>query len=79
MVTVPPWEPKLDPSVLPRVYRDVLEVPTDAGGAMRVGKISMAVGQGGSAAKVERLRSKLTRLVERGWLTDHQEEYALTS
>ncbi|MFI7704311.1 hypothetical protein [Nonomuraea sp. NPDC049480] len=54
VVTVPSWEPELHPSVLPRAYRDVLEVLADAGGAMRAGKISMAVERGESAAKVER-------------------------
>ncbi|WP_433171347.1 hypothetical protein [Actinoallomurus sp. CA-150999] len=70
VVTVPPWEPDLGLAVLPRAYRDVLEVLADAGGAMRAGKISSALGRGESAAKVEGLRSKLKRLVERGWLTE---------
>jgi hypothetical protein len=35
VVLVPPWEPGVELSVLPRVYRDVLEVLADAGGAMR--------------------------------------------
>jgi hypothetical protein len=70
VVTVPPWEPGLGPVVLPRAYRDVLEVLADAAGAMRAGKISSALGRGESAAKVEGLRSKLKRLVERGWLTE---------
>jgi hypothetical protein len=72
VVTVPPWEPDLGPWVLPRAYRDVLEVLADAGEAMRAGKISMAVGRGESAAKVEGLRSKLKRLTERGWLTEKE-------
>src|SRR5881394_3065491 len=69
VVTVPPWEPGLGLSALPAAYRDVLEVLVDAGGAMRGGKIWRGVGWGGSAAKVEGLRGKLKRLVERGWLT----------
>lgn len=72
VVTVPPWEPGLEPSALPRAYRDVLEVLADAGGAMRAGRISTAVGRGESAARVEGLRGKLKRLVERGWLTEDE-------
>lgn len=53
VVTVPPWEPGSGPSVLPATYRDVLEVLANAGGAMRAGRISMAVGRGESAARVE--------------------------
>ncbi|PRX42178.1 hypothetical protein B0I32_1704 [Nonomuraea fuscirosea] len=70
VVTVPPWQPELGVSVLPRTYRDVLEILADAAGAMRAVKISAALGQGESAAKVESLRSKLKRLVERGWLAE---------
>lgn len=70
VVTVPPWRPELGPSALPRAYRDVLEVLADAGGPMRAGKISVALGRGESASKVESLRVKLKRLVERGWLTE---------
>lgn len=72
VMTVPPWEPGLGPSALPAAYQDVLEVLVDVGGAMRAGKISMAVGRGESAAKVEGLRGKLKRLVERGWLTENE-------
>jgi hypothetical protein len=79
VVTVPPWRQDLGPSVLPRAYRDVLEVLADAGRAMRAGKISSALGRGESAAAVESLRGKLKRLVERGWLTqDEPGMFALT-
>jgi hypothetical protein len=70
VVTVPPWRPGLGMDALPQAYRDVLEVLADAGGAMRAGKISAAMGRGESAAKVEGLRGKLKRLVERGWLAE---------
>jgi hypothetical protein len=72
VVTVPPWEPGLGLPVLPAAYRDVLEVLADAGGAMRAGRISRAVGRGESAARVEGLRGKLKRLVERGWLVEDE-------
>ncbi|WP_327588203.1 hypothetical protein OHA25_15175 [Nonomuraea sp. NBC_00507] len=79
VVTVPPWSQDLGPSVLPRAYRDVLEVLADAGRAMRAGKISSALGRSESAAAVESLRGKLKRLVERGWLTqDEPGMFALT-
>ncbi|GAA1699665.1 hypothetical protein GCM10009733_111940 [Nonomuraea maheshkhaliensis] len=79
VVTVPAWREDLGPSVLPRAYRDVLEVLADAGRAMRAGKISAALGRGESAAAVEGLRGKLRRLVERGWLAqDEPGLFALT-
>ncbi|MFI6740326.1 hypothetical protein ACIBI9_46010 [Nonomuraea sp. NPDC050451] len=79
VVTVPPWHGGLEPSVLPRAYRDVLEVLADAGRAVRAGKISAALGRGESAVAVEGLRGKLRRLVERGWLTqDEPGLFALT-
>jgi hypothetical protein len=72
VMLVPPWEPGLELSVLPRAYRDVLEVLADAGEAMRAVRISAALGRGESAAKVEGLRGKLKRLTERGWLTEDE-------
>jgi hypothetical protein len=72
VVTAPSWRPKVEPSVLPRAYRDVLEVLADAGWAMRAGKISSALGRGESAAAVEGLRGKLRRLVEWGWLAQDE-------
>ncbi|MBG0814647.1 hypothetical protein HS045_10605 [Planomonospora sp. ID82291] len=70
VVTVPRWRPGMNSSVLPRAYQDVLEVLADAGGGMRAGKIVAALGLPVEAAKVEGLRSKLKRLVERGWLSE---------
>jgi hypothetical protein len=68
VVTVPPWELGTKVSVLPQAYRDAVEVLLDAGGAMRVGRVLGVMGVADSAAKREGLRSKLKRLVERGWL-----------
>lgn len=70
VVTVPRWRPGMDASVLPGAYQDVLEVLVHTGGGMRAGKIVTALGMPASAAKVEGLRSKLKRLVERGWLSE---------
>lgn len=70
VVTVPAWRPGLDVDVLPVAYRDVLEVLADADGPLRAGQIADAVGLGGGASKVEGLRSKLKRLVGRGWLVE---------
>ncbi|RVX39996.1 hypothetical protein EDD27_2382 [Nonomuraea polychroma] len=53
--------------VLPRACRDVVEIMADAGAAMRAGQIAVAMGLPDEAAKREGLRSKLKRLVERGW------------
>ena len=70
MITVPRWRVGMDTSVLPRAYRDILDVLADAGGALRAGQIVAAVGLPAGAAKVEGMRSKLKRMVERGWLRE---------
>lgn len=54
-------------AVLPRAYRDAVEIMADAGRAIRAGQIAVAMGMPDEAAKREGLRSKLKRLVERGW------------
>jgi hypothetical protein len=70
VLTVPPWRPGLDASVLPQSYRDVLEVLRDAGRPLRAKQIAPALGMSVDASKVEGLRSKLKRLVGRDWLTE---------
>ncbi len=42
----------------------------DAGRPLRAGQIAAAAGLSTDKAKVEGLRSKLKRLVERGWLAE---------
>jgi len=69
VLAVPPWRPGLEASVLPQAYRDLLEVVEDAGRPLRAGQVAAAAGLSTGKAKVEGLRSKLKRLVERGWLT----------
>jgi hypothetical protein len=70
VVTVPAWRPGMDASVLPQAYRDVLEVLVDAGRPLRARELVVLLGLPAEAAKVEGLRSKLKRLVARGWLAE---------
>ena len=68
VLAVPPWRAGVEASVLPQAYRDLLEVAEDAGRPLRAGQIAAAAGLSTGKAKVEGLRSRLKRLVERGWL-----------
>ena len=70
VVKVPPWRAGLDASVLPRDYQDLLEVAQDAGRPVRAAQIAAAAGLSTERGKVETLRGKLRRLVERGWLAE---------
>ena len=70
VLAVPPWRAGLEASVLPQAYRDLLEVAEDAGRPLRAAQIAAAAGLSTDKAKVETLRSKLKRLVERGWLSE---------
>src|SRR6266568_1578514 len=67
---VPPWRAGVEASVLPQAYRDLLEVAEDAGRPLRAGQIAAAAGLSTDKSKVEGLRAKLKRLVERGWLAE---------
>jgi hypothetical protein len=67
-VTVPPRQDAADASVLPRAYRDLLDVAADAGRPLRAGEFAAAAGLPTDKAKVEGLRSKLKLLAARGWL-----------
>ena len=69
-LAVPPWRAGLEASVLPQDYRDLLEVAEDAGRPLRAGQIAAAAGLSTDRGKVETLRAKLKRLVERGWLAE---------
>jgi hypothetical protein len=69
-LAVPPWRAGLEASVLPRDYRDLLEVAEDAGRPLRAAQIAAAAGLSTDRGKVETLRAKLKRLVERGWLAE---------
>jgi len=70
VLAVPPWRAGLEASALPEAYRDLLEVLEDAGRPLRAGQVAAAAGLGTGKAAVEGLRSKLKRLVERGWLAE---------
>ncbi|WP_189317154.1 hypothetical protein [Streptomyces brasiliensis] len=70
VVTVPQWEPGMEMAVLPEGYRDILEVLQAAGRPMRSKPVSVAIGWGEGASKVESVRAKLKRLARRGWLTE---------
>jgi hypothetical protein len=70
MLAVPSWRAGLEVSVLPQDYRDLLEVAEDAGQPLRAGQIAAAAGLSTDRGKVETLRAKLKRLVERGWLAE---------
>jgi hypothetical protein len=70
VLAVPPWRAGVEASVLPQAYRDLLEVVEDAGRPLRAGQIAAAAGLSTDKAKVEGLRAKLKRLVERGWLAE---------
>jgi chromosome segregation ATPase len=70
VLAVPPWRAGLEPSVLPQAYRDLLEVAEDAGCPLRAVQFAAAAGLSTDRARVEGLRSKLKRLVERGWLAE---------
>jgi len=70
VLAVPPWRAGLEVSVLPQGYRDLLEVAEDAGRPLRAAQIAAAAGLSTDRGKVETLRAKLKRLVERGWLAE---------
>jgi Transcriptional regulator, AbiEi antitoxin len=70
VLAVPPWRSGVEASVLPQAYRDLLEVAEDAGRPLRAAQIAAAAGLSTDKAKVEGLRAKLKRLVERGWLAE---------
>ncbi len=70
VLAVPPWRAGLEVSALPEACRDLVEVAEDAGCPLRAVQIAAAAGLSTDKAKVEGLRSKLKRLVERGWLAE---------
>ncbi|MGR8007694.1 hypothetical protein [Streptomyces hypolithicus] len=67
---VPDFRPGLAAAELPQVYRDIVEVLADAVHPMRAHHLCAALGLSRDKSKVEGFRSKLKRLVERGWLTE---------
>nr|WSW48701.1 hypothetical protein OG296_36815 [Streptomyces sp. NBC_01001] len=70
VLTVPNWRPGMMSDVLPSVYRDIVEVVADAPGPVRAKQIVPRIGLPAETGKIEGTRSKLKRLVERGWLDE---------
>jgi hypothetical protein len=70
VLAVPPWRAGAEADVLPQDYRDLLEVAEDAGRPLRAAQFAAAAGLSTDRGKVETLRAKLKRLVERGWLAE---------
>jgi hypothetical protein len=70
VLAVPPWRAGLEADVLPRDYRDLMEVAEDAGRPLRAAQFAAAAGLSTDRGKVETLRARLKRLAERGWLAE---------
>ncbi|MEC3920681.1 hypothetical protein [Nocardia sp. CDC160] len=70
LMLVPQRQPGMDAAaVLPEDYCDILAVFAEAGHGLRAGQVAAEVGIATTdRSKVEGLRSKLKRLVARGWL-----------
>jgi uncharacterized coiled-coil protein SlyX len=70
VLAVPRWQPGMTTDVLPKVYRDIVEVVADAPGPVRAKQIVPRIGLPAETSKIESTRSQLKRLVERGWLQE---------
>ncbi|MEE4543970.1 hypothetical protein V2S66_18575 [Streptomyces sp. V4-01] len=70
VLTVPRWQPGMRTDALPRDYRDIVEVVADAPGPVRAKQVVPRIGLPAEAGKIEGTRSKMKRLVERGWLDE---------
>ncbi|WP_269859649.1 hypothetical protein [Streptomyces sp. RPT161] len=57
LLTVPNWQPGMGPEVLPRVYRDIVEVVVDAPGPARAKQIVPRIGLPAETGKTEGTRS----------------------
>jgi hypothetical protein len=69
---MPHWQEGVSAQVLPDVYRDIVEIVTDATGPMQAKQIVPRIGLPAVTAKIEGTRGKLKRLVERGWLREER-------
>jgi len=67
---VPVWRADLTGAHLPVGYRDLWRAVSGAPGPVRAQQLALDLGLQVTAAKVEGLRSKLKRLVARGWITE---------
>lgn len=71
VLAVPNWQPGMGPEILPQVYQDIVEVVADAPGPVRAKQVVPRIGLPTETGKIEGTRSKLKRLVERGWLDEN--------
>jgi hypothetical protein len=67
---VPVWRADLTVAHLPAGYRELWRAVAGAPGPARAQQLAAALGLEVTAAKVEALRSKLKRLVARGWIAE---------
>lgn len=67
---VPVWRADLTEAHLPAGYRDLWRAIAAASGPVRAQQLAAALGLEVTAAKGEGLRSKLKRLVARGWIAE---------
>jgi hypothetical protein len=70
---VPTWREGFDVGVLAPDYQRLVSVLEEAGGAgLRAKDLAGQLGLKLTPAKVEGVRSKVKRLVERGWLAEER-------
>ena len=67
---LPVWSAGLGGDVLPAHYRALFAFLVGAGGPVRCQQVARGVGFGPVPSRVEAVRSKLKRLVERGWVVE---------
>jgi len=67
---VPVWRSDLTEAHLPAGYRELWRALAHAPGPVRAKDLALMLGLGVTAAKIEGLRSKLKRLVARGWIAE---------
>ncbi|MCX4791588.1 hypothetical protein OG369_37470 [Streptomyces sp. NBC_01221] len=68
--TVTVWREGMTSADLPPVYRDIVDVVDDAPGPVQAKQVVPRIGLPAQTSKIETTRSKLKRLVERGWLEE---------
>jgi hypothetical protein len=67
---VPGWRADLTEAHLPSGYRRLWQAVRAAAGPLRAQELARGLGLDPTPAKVEALRSKLKRLVARGWIAE---------
>ncbi|AWK09799.1 hypothetical protein DDQ41_13735 [Streptomyces spongiicola] len=68
--TVMPWREGMTSTDLPPVCRDIVDVVDDAPGPVQAKQVVPRIGLPPRTSKIETTRSKMKRLVERGWLDE---------